>query len=350
LLPASYADALPDSLTVLSPQLAFKVLDLLSQTLTTAQIFPSLHQQIQKDMANIDPAARKSALLALGYTVEGCAEFIRPHVAQLWPIVDAGLQDADPAPRKAACVALGCLAESLPEELALRHEVIVPILFNLVADPATQKAAAAALDSYLEVLGDDITNYMPLLMERLLVLLDSAPLPIRATITGAIGSAAHAADEGFVPYFQETVARIQPFLTLQGEGEERALRSVAMDTLGTIGEAVGKDLFRPVVEGLMKSAFEALEMEGDGGKHKGSAFMAFGTVAGLTGEDFVPFLPTVMEALVKVCEQGEVDDGQYIKHSKLCPVPSALTVFSSRRHHCLRPNDQLDRLPRGRQR
>lgn len=184
------------------------------------------------------------------------------------------------------------------------------ILFNLVSDPSTQKAASAALDSYLEVLGDTITVYLPLLMERLLVLLDSAPLPIRATITGAIGSAAHAADDGFVPYFEATVARIQPFLSLTAAGEERALRSVAMDTLGTIGEAVGKELFMPLVEGMMKSAFEALTLEGEGGKLKESAFMAFGTVAGLVGEDFVPFLPATMEALVSECEKGEIHDGQ----------------------------------------
>ena len=109
------------------------MLDVLPQTLTPGQIFPFLHKHIQADMANSDPAARKSALLALGYTIEGCSEFIRPHVAQLWPIVDAGLQDGDATVQTAACVALGCLAESLPEEVAVRHEFVVPVSRVLIA-------------------------------------------------------------------------------------------------------------------------------------------------------------------------------------------------------------------------
>ncbi|KAL7414664.1 armadillo-type protein [Mrakia frigida] len=286
--------------------LAFRVLDVLSQILTPAQIFPALHRHIQSDMGSTDPSARKSALLALGYTVEGCSEFIQPHVAQLWPIVDAGLQDQDASVKRAACIALGCLTESLPDEVALRHDFIVPALFNLIAEPSTQKAASAALDSYLEILGDSITNYLPLLMERLLVLLDNAPLPVRSTIVGAIGSAAHAADKDFVPYFEATVARIQPFLQLQAEGEERQLRGIATDTLGTIAEAVGKDLFRPLMQSTLKVAFEALEL--DDSKLRESSFMYFATIASLFTEEFVPFLPNAMEALVTACERAETED------------------------------------------
>lgn len=112
-------------------RLAFRVLDVLSQTLPPTQIFPSLHRHIQTDMASADPAARKAALVALGVTVEGCSEFIRPHVAQLWPIIEAGLADASPIVKKAACIALGCLCEWLPEECAERHESIVPVSFDV---------------------------------------------------------------------------------------------------------------------------------------------------------------------------------------------------------------------------
>lgn len=182
-------------------------------------------------------------------------------------------------------------------------------MFNLIAEPSTQKAASAALDSYLEILGDSITNYLPLLMERLLVLLDNAPLPVRSTIVGAIGSAAHAADKDFVPYFEATVARIQPFLQLQAEGEERQLRGIATDTLGTIAEAVGKDLFRPLMQSTLKVAFEALEL--DDSKLRESSFMYFATIASLFTEEFVPFLPNTMEALVTACERAETEDGEF---------------------------------------
>jgi hypothetical protein len=74
---------------------------------------------------------RKSALMAFGVSVEGCSEFIRPHVDSLWPVIDSGLQDPELIVRKAACIALGCLCEWLPEDCATRHEVIVPVSHHL---------------------------------------------------------------------------------------------------------------------------------------------------------------------------------------------------------------------------
>ena len=74
-----------------------------------------------------DPALRKSALTSLGLSIEGCSEYIRPQVRQLWPLIDAGLQDPAQIVRNAACVALGCVCEWLPEEATSRHEFIMPV-------------------------------------------------------------------------------------------------------------------------------------------------------------------------------------------------------------------------------
>lgn len=278
-------------------------------------------------MASADPAARKAALMALGVTVEGCSEFIRPHVAQLWPIIEAGLQDGEPIVKKAACIALGCLCEWLPEECATKHESIVPVLFNHVADPLTQKSACAALDSYLEILGDSITTYLPLLMERLLVLLENAPIPVRATVTGAIGSAAHASKDGFVPYFEATITRMQAFLTLKNEGEETDLRGIATDTLGTIAEAVGKDVFRPYFQPLVKLAFEGLIL--DNPRLRECSFIFFATMAKVFEGEFSVYLPNVMEALITSCEQNETDEYLTEDGDVNTTVQAAIDAFSA---------------------
>jgi hypothetical protein len=78
-------------------------------------------------MSSPDPRMRKSALMAFGVSVEGCSEYIRPHVDTLWPAIEAGLNDPDVIVRRAACIALGCLCEWLAEECATRHETIVPV-------------------------------------------------------------------------------------------------------------------------------------------------------------------------------------------------------------------------------
>ncbi|RSH86663.1 uncharacterized protein EHS24_004934 [Apiotrichum porosum] len=287
-------------------RLAFRCLDSLSQSLPPQQVFPVLSAQLQVYMSSADPRMRKSALMAFGVSVEGCSEYIRPHVDQLWSVIEGGLRDPEVIVRKAACIALGCMCEWLSEECATRHATIVPILFDLIVDPATQKNACTCLDSYLEILGDDIVNYLPLLMERLLILLESGPVKVKITVTGAIGSAAHAAKDKFRPYFDQTIKRLVPFITLAGDEDEMDLRGVATDTIGTIAEAVGAELFRPFFQEMMKAAFEALTM--DNTRLRESSFIFFGVMAQVFEGEFSVFLPQCVPALVASCQQNESAD------------------------------------------
>ncbi|EIW66019.1 importin beta-4 subunit [Tremella mesenterica] len=293
-------------------RLAFRNLDVLAQALPPGQVFPVLSQQLELYMSSSDPSMRKSALMAFGVSVEGCSEFIRPHVDQLWPLIEGGLQDPEIIVRKAACIALGCLCEWLSEECATRHAIIVPILFNLIVDPSTQKNACTCLDSYLEILGDDIVHYLTLLMERLLVLLENGNIPVKITVTGAIGSAAHAAKDKFRPYFDQTIQRLVPFIALQAENDQSDLRGVATDTIGTIADAVGSDMFRPYFQSMMKAAFEALTM--DNNRLRESSFIFFSVMAKVFEGEFAPYLPQCVPALIASCQQGEavdevIDDG-----------------------------------------
>lgn len=287
-------------------RLAFRCLDSLSQSLPPQQVFPVLSQQLQVYMSSADPKMRKSALMAFGVSVEGCSEYIRPHVDQLWPVIEGGLADGDVIVRKAACIALGCMCEWLAEECATRHSTIVPILFDLIVDPSTQKNACTCLDSYLEILGDDIVNYLPLLMERLLILLETGPVKVKITVTGAIGSAAHAAKDKFRPYFAQTIQRLVPLIALTGDEDEMDLRGVATDTIGTIAEAVGAELFHPYFQDMMKAAFEALTM--DNTRLRESSFIFFGVMAQVFEQEFAVYLPQCVPALIASCQQNESSD------------------------------------------
>ncbi len=294
-------------LTPLSPahQLAFRALDELAKALPPSQVFPALSAAFSQYMSSPNPAMRKSALMAFGVTIEGCSEYLRPHVQHLWGFIDSGLADPEPVVRKAACIALACMCEWLQDECAERHQEIVPILFNLIADPATQKNATACLEAYLEILGDSIGQYLTLLMERLIVLLESAPDSVKATVTGAIGSAAFASKEGFKPYFAESIKRLIPFLSLEGEGDAAALRGVATDTIGTFAEVVGPDMFRPYFASMMQHAIQGLELESS--RFRETSFMFFGTMASVFEDEFAPYLSQVVPPLLVSCMQSEAN-------------------------------------------
>lgn len=177
---------------------------------------------------------------------------------------------------------------------------------TLVNDPQTQKQACTALDALLEILQDVIEQYLQLIMERLAGLLVTAPLSVKAVVTGAIGSAAHASKAKFMPYFQPTMERIQHFLVLTGEGEEQELRGITMDAVGTFAEAIGVDAFRPYFPEMMKQAFQGMEM--GSARLRECSFLFFGVMARVFGEEFAQYLPTVIPALLTSCRQSEQGD------------------------------------------
>lgn len=174
---------------------------------------------------------------------------------------------------------------------------------TLINDPETQRSACTALDALLEILQDVIDQYLQLIMERLAGLLETASLPVKAVVTGAIGSAAHASKEKFLPYFQPTMSHLQHFLVLTGEGEEIELRGITMDAIGTFAEAVGKDVFRPFFPDMMKQAFQGIEM--GSARLRECSFLFFGVMARVFGEEFAVYLPNVVPPLLASCKQAE---------------------------------------------
>lgn len=167
-----------------------------------------------------------------------------------------------------------------------------------------------ALDAYLEGMGETIVPYLPTLMERLIQLLDNAPLKLKSIAVGAIGSSAHAAKEQFVPYFAATMERIVPFLELvpeEGESSEQGtktdLRGVTQDTVGTLAEAVGKETFRPYYQHTMDLAFKATALQNP--RLKECSFIYFAVMTKVYGEEFAPLLPTVMPLLLASLAQSE---------------------------------------------
>ncbi|KAJ7623266.1 armadillo-type protein [Roridomyces roridus] len=208
---------------------ALRIIDGLATGLPPSQVFPPLRTLITEYFSSPDPNNRRGAMLALGICVEGCSEFMTPLLSAVWPVIEAGLRDSDAGVRKASCVAVCCLCEWLSDECVSRHEILVPGIMALINDQETQRSACTALDALLEILHDHIGIYLPAIMERLNALLASAPIAVKSVVIGAIGSAAHAAKESFLPYFQPTMEHLQHFLGLSNEGEEVELRGITVD-------------------------------------------------------------------------------------------------------------------------
>ncbi|KAI9485167.1 MAG: armadillo-type protein [Benjaminiella poitrasii] len=293
-------------------RLAFKVLNALATNMPPQQVFPIIMPIVVAYMQNPDPNYRKAAMMSFAVIIEGCAEYMSPKLNELLPLVCSGLQDGEIIVRRAACMALGCLAEEMPAEISESHQVLLPLVFNLMNDtnPEVTKHACNALDAILESLGDEVLQYLPMLMEKLLFLLDNAPqTETKATVMAAIGSAAHAAGEGFEPYFSSVMPRIRHLMTLKESTDEALLRGVATDSAGAIAEAVGAEKFQPFTQDLMALAIEQLSL--DSPRLRECSYAFFSIIARVFGEEFAPYLPTIMPFIIASCKAEEKDETNF---------------------------------------
>ncbi|KAI8973597.1 armadillo-type protein [Mycotypha africana] len=290
-------------------RLAFKVFNALATNIPPQHVFPIIMPLVLNYIQNPNPNFRKASMMTFAVTVEGCTDIVASKLNELLPLVCSGLQDPEMIVRRAACMALGCLAEEMPGDISEHHQTLLPLVFNLMNDNNAEitKHACNALDATLEGLGADIVQYLPLLMEKLLFLLDHATeTETRATVIAAIGSAAHAAAEAFHPYFNQVLPRIAQLMSVKESTDDQLLRGVATDTAGSIAEAVGAEVFRPYVENLMTFAVEQLKL--DSPRLRECSFAFFSNLARVFGEDFAPFLPTIVPELLASCKAEEKNE------------------------------------------
>lgn len=117
-------------------------------------------------------------------------------------------------------------------------------------------------------------------------------------------------------------------MLLEGEGAESTLRGVAIDTLGTFAEVVGRETFRPHLSDLMQYAINGLQS--DSARMKESALMFFGTMAGVFEEEFAPYLAQTVPALIESCKQSESDQFDDAEgKTDQATVQQALAAFST---------------------
>jgi hypothetical protein len=214
----------------------------------------------------------------------------------------------------------------------------------MIDHPVTQQAACTALDALLEILGSVIDLYLDPIMNKLIALFDTVPVKTKAVIIGAIGSAAHAAKDKFLPYFQPTLAKLEPFLSLTGEGEEIELRGITVDAIGTFAEAVGADAFRPFFPQMMQQAF--LGLQSGSARLRECSFLFFGVTAKVFGKDFAPYLGDAVPALIQSLQQSEHGDTEIESGSFLCTSEGCFLIsFQSMAAMLQASQVALERVP-----
>jgi importin-4 len=76
-----------------------------------------------------------------------------------------------------------------------------------------------------------------------------------------------------------------------------------MDAIGTLAEAVAREIFMPYFPDMMKQVFQGIEM--GSARLRECNFLFFGVMARVFGEEFATYLPSVVPPLIASFHQSE---------------------------------------------
>jgi hypothetical protein len=296
---------------------ALGLLDILASSLPPSQVVIPLLKNLGNYFSSPNPDYRQAAILALGMCVEGAPDFIATQLNEILPMVLHLLEDPELKVRAAALNGVARLADDLAEDVGKEHARLIPAMVknfdlavnNLHNDPdernlAIIRGSCHAIDSLIEGLEpEDASKYVPELVPRFSKLFHNEDLKIKSAAIGAVGSIASAAEKAFLPFFEQTMVDLGPYVTMKASPEELDLRGVTCDSMGKIASAVGAQAFEPYVLPLMEASEEALHL--DHPRLRETSYILWSTIAKVYEEQFAKYLPGAIRGLQECLEQDE---------------------------------------------
>lgn len=281
-------------------------LDMLACEIPQKYIFQPVVSRCVQRLNSPQPNIRKAGVACLGVIAEGCAEPLSDHLDELMPYVLQCAQDSDSQVRECACFCLGQISEHCQPDVLTYSQQILPIVFNLLDDKtvAVQATSCYVLEMFCERLEPEAVRPMlDSLVKKLAAMLEgSDKRSVQEMAVAALAATAVAAEEEFTPYVGGVAALMTKCMTLSDENMF-SLRGRALECMGHMAIAVGRETFRPYFQETMASACEGLTRDSTD-LHE-FAYAVFANLSKVMKEEFAPALPELVPHLVTVIGTDE---------------------------------------------
>lgn len=166
-----------------------------------------------------------------------------------------------------------------------------------------------SLEAFCPEVGDALKPYLAPLVQRLLTLLHSSNDAVQQAAISAIAATASAAEEAFLPYFNDSINLISTALNQTAE-EFLPMRAKATWCIGCIAAAVGSSHVAPMSDALMRQSLMGFQLNSC--ELRESTFNFWSLFARAIGTGFEPYLQTVVDLAIATIDSN---DGMQIRDS-----------------------------------
>ncbi|CAK4022360.1 Importin subunit beta-3 [Lecanosticta acicola] len=250
---------------------------------------------------------KHAALMCISAISEGCAEIMEGELNQVLELLMPTLRDAHPRVRWAACNALGQMSTDFKGTMQTKyHAIVLPALIETLTapEPRVQSHAAAALVNFCEEAEKEILEpYLDGLLTNLMQLLRSPKRFVQEQALSTIATVADSAESTFGKWYPELMPALFSVLQEPNDRDKRLLRAKAMECATLIALAVGK-------ERMGQDALNLVQILGnvqanivdDDDPQESYLLHCWGRMCRVLGQDFVPYLQSVMPPLMKLAQ------------------------------------------------
>ena len=297
----------PEGDTATATSMAQGTLDMLAFVVPKKYIFQPVVEMCFSRFQSPNDNHRKAGIACLGVIAEGCSESFREHLSEIMPVVLQASGDSSASVRECACFTLGQMSEHCQPEILSYSDQVLPISFALLDDTtvAVQATSCYVLEMFCERLEpDSVRPLLDPLVRKLAHMLEvTQKRSVQEMSIAALAATAVAAEDEFAPYI-DGVAKLMSKLMIITDEKLFSLRGRALECMGYLAIAVGKDHFRPYFSEAMRCACEGLTLDSTD-LHE-FAYAAFANMAKAMEGEFSPCLPELIPHLLTVMKQ---DDG-----------------------------------------
>lgn len=291
-------------------------LDRLSLAMGGETVVPVIFQYLPSMLDDQNSwQSRAAALTAIAAIAEGCREKMQLSLTDVMDKVTPRLLDPHPRVRYTACNAVGQLSMDFaaPRGKERRmgfqtmfHSTVIPALLQMMQDdenPRVQAHGASALVNFCEhAHKDTLQPHLVNILMRLAEMLRSSHRNVLEQTVTALATVADTSKELFTEYYVHFMPSLKQILfTPPRDKAWRLLRGKTMECITLIGIAVKKEIFRNDATEIMEALAQTQQdAETDPDDPQISYMLAaWARICEILGDDFVPYLGTVMPPLIR---------------------------------------------------
>lgn len=243
---------------------------------------------------------------------DACLDPIKDHIDEVTNIIVKCLYDEDMKVKSAAAETVGMFSENVSDFLQKTDQVIPALVDTLKylenTDIPLQKALHA-LHSFIngaeyskitDIMGDLISVLM-----QYLTYTKTNSIGVQKWTMEILSAVVIAADAKIDPYFDELMGACENIYK-NAPLKVSELKAQALDTIGHLSKAVGKDRFAPYIEYYTQQSLEIVQMETDQYSMREAAFGYLCAISKVMRDDMKDIIPIVVNAALQTLDRDDI--------------------------------------------